>query len=132
MGTLMRALLDTCTFIWLALDPDQISEAAALTINDTSIELALSQVSVMEITMKHRSGKLPLPDAPQRWIPSRRDYFKLVDFPITEGVIYRSVQLPDAHKDPFDRLLAAHAIETGSVLLSPDRPLSDLGASRIW
>jgi len=128
----MRALLDTCTFIWLALDPDRISEAAASTINDTSIELVLSQVSVMEIAMKHHSGKLPLPDAPQIWIPSRRDYFKLVDLPITEDVIYRSGQLPDGHKDPFDRLLAAHAIETGSILLSPDRPLSDLGASRIW
>jgi len=48
----MRALLDTCTFIWLALDPDRISAAAAATINDASVELALSQVSVMEIVMK--------------------------------------------------------------------------------
>jgi len=128
----MRALLDTCTFIWLALDPDRISAAAAATINDASVELALSQVSVMEIVMKYRAGKLPLPAAPQLWIPARREYFQLSDLPITEKVIYQSGQLPAGHEDPFDRLLAAHALESGSVLLSPDRPLSDLGASRIW
>jgi PIN domain nuclease of toxin-antitoxin system len=128
----MRALLDTCTFIWLALDPDRISAAAAATINDASVELALSQVSVMEIVMKYRAGKLPLPAAPQLWIPARRDYFQLSDLLITEKVIYQSGQLPEGHKDPFDRLLAAHAIESGSIVLSPDRLLSDLGASRIW
>lgn len=128
----MRAILDTCTFIWLALDPARISKAAAATINDASVELALSQVSVMEIVMKYRAGKLPLPEAPHLWIPTRRAYFKLSDLPISEKVIYQSGQLPETHKDPFDRLIAAHAIDSGSVLLSPDRPLSDLGASRIW
>jgi PIN domain nuclease of toxin-antitoxin system len=128
----MRALLDTCTFLWLALDPKRISKAAAEIINDESIELALSQVSVMEIVMKCRSGKLPLPEAPHLWIPTRRNFFKLEDASITEAIIYRSGQLPDVHNDPFDRLIAAHAIESSATLLSPDSPLSALGASRIW
>jgi PIN domain nuclease of toxin-antitoxin system len=51
---------------------------------------------------------------------------------IDEAVIYRSGRLPGGHDDPFDRLLAAHAIESGSTLLSPDAPLSLLGASRVW
>jgi PIN domain nuclease of toxin-antitoxin system len=40
--------------------------------------------------------------------------------------------LPDGHDEPFDRLIAAHTIESGSTLLSPDLPLSLLGAARIW
>ena len=36
------------------------------------------------------------------------------------------------HPDPFDRLLAAQAIESGMTILSPDAPLSLLGASRVW
>jgi PIN domain nuclease of toxin-antitoxin system len=128
----MRAILDTCTFIWLALEPGRLSKGAIELINDTSVELALSHVSVMEIVMKYRTGKLPLPEAPHLWIPVRRDFFKLEPLAITEGVIYRSGRLPDSHKDPFDRLIAAHAIEHGAVLVSPDHPLSDLGASRIW
>lgn len=128
----MRGILDTCTFIWLALGPERLSPAARDFINDESNELALSQVSVMEIVMKNGAGKLPLPEAPQLWIPTRRDFFKLEALALNEATIYRSGQLPATHKDPFDRLIAAHAIETSSVMISPDAPLSDLGASRIW
>lgn len=128
----MRALLDTCTFLWLALEPGRISENAASIIDDASVELALSQVSVLEIVMKYQSGKLPLPAEPKDWIPRRRDFYQLENDPITEAILYRSGRLPDLHKDPFDRLIAAAAIETGSVVLSPDLPLAALGASRIW
>lgn len=128
----MRALLDTCTFLWLALEPERISNEAAAVINDSSVTLALSHVSVLEIVLKYRTGKLPLPEAPQSWIPARREFFQLEDWALEEAVIFRSGGLPDSHNDPFDRLIAAHAIETGAVLLSPDRPLSDLGAARIW
>ena len=89
-------------------------------------------MSVLEIVLKHRTGRLPLPEAPETWIPSRRAFYQLEDLPLAEAVLFRSARLPDDHPDPFARLLAAHAIETGSVLLSPDQPLSALGASRIW
>jgi PIN domain nuclease of toxin-antitoxin system len=36
------------------------------------------------------------------------------------------------HSDPFDRMLAAQAIDAGMTILSPDAPLSGLGASRLW
>jgi len=82
--------------------------------------------------LKHRGGKLRLPMAPDRWIPSRREFFQLEDLPLTEAVLYRSGRLSGGHDDPFDRLIAAHAIESGSTLLSPDESLSLLGAARIW
>lgn len=128
----MNALLDTCTFLWLALDPGRISAAAREILDDPKTVRRLSQVSVLEIVLKHRAGKLPLPLPPDIWIPSRRDFFQLENLPLDESVIYRSGKLPDGHDDPFDRLIAAHAIETGSTLLSPDTPLSTLGAARIW
>lgn len=128
----MIALLDTCTFLWLAFEPGRISPAARRVLDDPNVVRALSQVSVLEIVLKYRIGKLPLPLPPDRWIPSRRGFFQLEDFPMTESVLFRSGLLPAGHDDPFDRLLAAHAIESGSTLLSPDTPLSLLGASRIW
>jgi PIN domain nuclease of toxin-antitoxin system len=42
------------------------------------------------------------------------------------------LDLPSVHSDPFDRLIAAQAIENNLTILSPDRPLSFLGAKRIW
>jgi PIN domain nuclease of toxin-antitoxin system len=129
---MMRALLDTCTFLWLALEPTKLSDAAKRVLDDPRTVRQLSRVSVMEIVMKYRTGKLPLPLAPEDWIPTRRAFFQLQDLPIEEAVIYRSGALPGGHDDPFDRLLAAHAIEVGSTIVSPDTPLSLLGASRIW
>lgn len=128
----MNALLDTCTFLWLAFDPGRLSRAARDVFDDPATVRVLSQVSVLEIVLKYRIGKLPLPMPPDRWVPSRREFFRLEDFPLTESVIFRSGRLPAGHDDPFDRLLAAHAIESGSTLLSPDVPLSVLGAARIW
>lgn len=128
----MNVLLDTCTFLWLALEPGRISTAAQRLLDDPGNVRRLSQVSVLEIVLKHRAGKLPLPMPPEIWIPSRRQFFQLENLPIDESVIFRSGTLPDGHDDPFDRLIAAHAIESGSTLLSPETPLSLLGAARIW
>ena len=128
----MNGLLDTCTFLWLAFEPGRISDAAREILDDPSTVRRLSQASVLEIVLKYRAGKLPLPQPPEVWIPSRRDFFQLENLPLDERVIYRSGKLPDGHDDPFDRLIAAHAIESGSTLLSPDEPLSRLGAARIW
>ncbi len=128
----MNALLDTCTFLWLALEPGRISPVAREVLDNPRTVRRLSQVSVLEIVLKYRAGKLPLPLPPESWIPSRREFFQLQNLPLDEAVIYRSGKLPDGHDDPFDRLIAAHAIESGSTVLSPDAPLSLLGAARIW
>jgi len=129
---IVNLLLDTCTFLWLAQQPDKISVTASKLIDNTDNELHLSQVSVLEIVMKHSAGKLPLPDAPRKWISSKLRYHQVVDFPLTKEVMFHSGELPRVHADPFDRLLAAHAIIEGFTLLSPDKPFSNLGASRIW
>ena len=128
----MHALLDTCTFLWLAFEPERISAVARKILDDPGTVRRLSQASVLEIVLKYRAGKLPLPEAPDVWIPSRREFFQLENLALDERVIYRSGNLPDGHDDPFDRLIAAHAIESGSTLLSPDTPLSLLGAARLW
>lgn len=128
----MKVLLDTCTFLWLALEPDKISPAARDLFDRTDTEPHLSVVSVLEIALKNRAGRLPLPLEPAEWVPSRRAFFQLDELSLTERMIFRSTQLPDGHDDPFDRLLAAGAIESGLTILSPDRQFSALGASCIW
>ncbi|MEN3941687.1 type II toxin-antitoxin system VapC family toxin [Prosthecobacter sp. SYSU 5D2] len=128
----MNFLLDTCTFLWLALPPGRLSDEATRQLNDPFNRLYLSDVSVWEITLKHSGGKLPLPAAPRLWLPSRLAFYHVHLLPLTHAAIFRSGELPRSHVDPFDRLLAAQAIESGMTLLSPDLPLSLLGASRMW
>ena len=128
----VNLLLDTCTFIWLALPNGRLSPEATRLINLRSTSLFLSDVSVWEICLKHSRGKLKLPAVPRQWLPSRAAFFQAKPLPLDHSAIFRSGELPRVHADPFDRLLAAQAIESGMTILSPDTPISLLGASRIW
>jgi len=128
----MRYLLDTCTFLWLSQQPVLLSAAATQVINERANELFVSDVSIWEVTLKHSHGKLPLPKTPRIWIPRKFEVHQLNSLRLEPGEIYRSGELPRVHADPFDRLLAAQAMEHGMTILSPDPPLSLLGASRIW
>jgi len=128
----MRLLLDSCTFLWLALDPGKLSPLAVEFINDDSHELLLSHVSLWEITLKHTAGKLCLPSPPATWLPTRREFHGLIPLPIGEAEILLTANLPLLHADPFDRLLAAQALHHDLTILSPDQPLSQLGARRVW
>lgn len=131
MGS-MRVLLDTCTFLWLALPQGKLSAEATRLINAPATSLFLSDVSIWEICMKHSAGKFSLPGIPRDWLPSRMAFFGVAELALESPAIYRSGELPRHHADPFDRLLAAQAIESGMTILSPDTPLSSLGASRVW
>lgn len=128
----MKLLLDTCAFLWLSQQPDMISATAGDLIDDPDNDLFLSEVSVLEILMKHSVGKLPLPDAPRKWIPAKLGFHQVGSLPLLAGVMFRSGELPRVHADPSDRLLAAQAIEDGLTLLSPDHSFSASGASRAW
>ena len=128
----MKYLLDTCAFLWVAQQPTMLSRLATAAIDDAGNELYVSDVSIWEITLKHSAGRLPLPGAPRRWIPAKLSYHQLRPLGLDHAALYRSGELPRVHPDPFDRLLAAQAIEAGMTILSPDTPLSLLGASRVW
>ncbi len=128
----VKLLLDTCAFLWLALPQGKLSPTATSMLDDPANLLFLSDTSVWEISLKHAAGKLPLPDQPRNWLPRRLAFFQVQPLALTHSAFFRSGELPRVHSDPFDRLLAAHAIEEGMTVLSPDPPLSILGASRVW
>lgn len=128
----MNVLLDTCTFLWLTLENAKLSKLAVAVIDGESNRLFLSDVSLWEISLKYQAGKLELPRAPAIWLREQRAFYNLTPLPIRETSIFLTSDLPPVHQDPFDRLIAAQAIENNLTILSPDRPLSHLGADRIW
>jgi PIN domain nuclease of toxin-antitoxin system len=128
----MNLLLDTCSFLWLARHPSQLSPAAVDAINAPSNTLLLSDVSIWEITMKHAAGKLPLPEPPRNWIPKQANFFQLLQQKIDKESLYLSGELPWTHRDPFDRLLAAQSIAHKLTIVTPDQPIADLGAITCW
>ena len=116
----MKLLLDTCTFLWLVRGDRQLSEAATRLFQDPANEVFLSSVSAWEIAVKNSIGKLPLADAPARYVPRERERHGIDPLPLAESETLMLDKLPPVHADPFDRLLVCQAIQHGLTLLTPD------------
>ncbi|MFM8983839.1 MAG: type II toxin-antitoxin system VapC family toxin, partial [Spartobacteria bacterium] len=124
-------LLDTCVFLWLALEPARLSKRAVDAIN-TAPKRFFSSAGLMEIAIKHSAGKLPLPENPRAWASSRMAFFQIALLPMDAEVVFLSGELPRLHSDPFDRLIAAESLHRNIPVITPDEPISALGARRIW
>ena len=62
----MKILLDTCAFLWLTTDDPELTAKAKILFQDTRNLVYLSSVSVWEIMVKNKLGKLPLPENPEK------------------------------------------------------------------
>lgn len=128
----MRLLLDTCTFLWIALDDARLSAAARAAFRDPGNEVLLSAASAFEIAAKHRLGRLTLAQAPWAFVTAERERHLIASLPIDEESALHVARLPDLHRDPFDRLLVAQALVHSLVLLTPDDDVRKYPARTIW
>jgi PIN domain nuclease of toxin-antitoxin system len=116
----MRLLLDTHVFLWyLTADPKLPAAFLAASQNPKN-EVYLSVASVWEAVIKHQLGKLPLPAAPAEYLPLQREAHGITCLPIDEGAMAHLASLPPLHRDPFDRLLVAQALQHGLTIVTVD------------
>ena len=119
----MRLLLDTHVFLWLNSESKRLGDSIAL-IDDRRNELLLSAVSAWEIAIKYALGKLPLPEPPARYVPSRMRAVQASGLAVEIGHGLAVAQLPLLHRDPFDRLLLAQAMSLDVPILTADPVLA--------
>ena len=112
----MRLLLDTHILIWAAIGDDKLSRAAAQLIDDEANTLYFSAASIWELTIKgaERTGIIP---AALRKVLLDAGYIEL---PITSDHGLAVGNLPNHHRDPFDRIMVAQALAEGINLLTHD------------
>ena len=127
----MAVLLDTHAWVWSNLDSRRLTPPARSLIAAAKPAL-LSAVSIYEVAHKARLGKwpevLPLVGALDDEATSQGVRLADVDAPIA----LLAAQLDWAHRDPFDRLIAATAIARRAVLISADAQFDDLKARPDW
>lgn len=128
----MRLLLDTCTFLWLASDAPELSGTARSHCRDPGNEVFFSALSAWEIAVKYRLGRLPLPEPPQRYVVSRREWLDLEPLAFDESCAAHDALLPPHHRDPFDRGLVSQAILNGLAIVTPDEVIARYPAPVIW
>jgi PIN domain nuclease of toxin-antitoxin system len=104
----VKVLLDTPVFLWLHTERARLGRHRAL-LEDPRTERVLSAASSWEIAIKYRLGRLPLPEPPQRYVPSRMRAIGAVALPVEHSHALAVAELEPLHSDPFDRLLVAQA-----------------------
>ncbi len=128
----MKLLLDTCTFLWLSADSNRLSKAAVKSLADADNECYLSAASAWEIGIKHASGRLPLPQKPDSYVPRLREAAGISDLKVDEESALHAARLARFHSDPFDRILVAQAIVHGMTILTPDPQIEQYAVRVLW
>ena len=128
----MRALLDTHALLWWLVDSDRLSDRARAVIADAATELYWSAASSWEIAIKTGLGRLSLPEPPRSLIPKVMREQALRPLEVTHAHALAVAELPDHHRDPFDRLLVAQSRLEKLPIVSADRIFERYDAERLW
>lgn len=105
----MRYLLDTHVWLWMQASEERIRPDVLVTLRDPRNVLLLSAASSWEIAIKWQMGRLPLPEPPSSYVPTRMLRSGVDGLPIAHAHALHVATLPAHHRDPFDRLLVAQA-----------------------
>lgn len=128
----MKLLLDTQILLWAALKPTRLSKRASAAIGSVPNTIYLSAATAWEVATKTRIGKLPEGEELERDLLDAAIRAGYTWLPISEEVALRAGRLVGSHKDPFDRMIAAQALELDLALVSSDAKLDQFGVRRIW
>jgi PIN domain nuclease of toxin-antitoxin system len=131
VGREVQLLLDSHALFWWWLEDPKLSPAAHEAIAEAEV-VCVSPVTALELSIKHRLGKL---DGGERVVPRfrgflLRDRFRIL--PITDVHALHAGGYGAAHRDPFDRILAAQAELEELTLVTRDPAFRDYPCQTLW
>jgi PIN domain nuclease of toxin-antitoxin system len=122
----VKLLLDTHIWLWSTLEPQRLTRRAEKALADPANELWLSPVSVGELIVLLRKGRLTLPDDVAAWVAKTMQDLQLSEAPLTVEVALAIASINFPHGDPADHFLAATAKVFDLTLVTADEHLINL------
>ena len=127
----MTFLLDTHTFLWLLRAPEMLPAKVRDIAADRSKTLVLSVVTPWEMAIKATTGKLNAAEVLDNFeLLVVQAGYRLLETTVRQ--VIRGGQLPLHHKDPFDRLLVAQALDLHIPFISSDPIFDSYNVNRVW
>ena len=114
----MRILLDTHALIWAFDDDKKLSAEARGRLSDRDNEILFSIVSIWEILIKVRKGRMHLDWRKLMAVASETGFRRIGVEPAHLEMLHG---LPQEHGDPYDQLLIAQTLAEDAVFMSVDR-----------
>lgn len=128
----MKVLVDTHAVLWWLTDDARLSERARRILEDAANRRLVSLASLWEIAIKMSSGKLDADGLTLKEIADLLAAQEFVLLPVRLADLLRTEQLPRLHRDPFDRLLIAQALEEGVPMLTIDGAIAQYPVETVW
>lgn len=117
----MRYLLDTCTLLWAISDSKELPKEIKALINNPNNMVIVSGTSILEIEIKHQKNPELMPYSGVKiYNIILRSGFTFIDIRVEQVFKLEEIVKQNIHKDPFDHLLLATAIEEKATLISHD------------
>lgn len=130
-------LLDTHALVWYLTGDPQLPQALKEQITREPL-VYVSAAVIWEIAIKGSTGKLELGNRPIRSADAVQEIIaeciaqQFVMLEISGAHAALAPFLKGSHKDPFDRMLAAQAIQQGLPIVSIDGAFDRMGVQRLW
>ena len=128
----MRVLLDTHALLWWLDGDRRLSPKVRRAIANQANTILVSAVSAWEITTKARLGKLPGAADVAADVAGCVASQGFVPLDITLLHAQRAGSLPDNHRDPFDRMLAAQSQMEDVAIVTDDPAFETYDVRRFW
>jgi PIN domain nuclease of toxin-antitoxin system len=127
----VQLLLDTGPFTMILMDSPRLKQDVRQRIAEANT-LSVSAVSFYEIGQMTRLGKW---DEVADLVPELEAFAHASGIeivPLTAKASLRASQFDWHHCDPFDRMIAAVALQEGCPVVSPDAAFDGVGVERVW
>ena len=128
----MRLLLDTHVLLWFAAGDAALPRKVRALLESDAHESLVSGASAWEVATKYRLGKLPGAGPFAVDFEGAVASLGVTVLPISARHAQLAGSFPAAHRDPFDRDIAAQAQLERCRLVSGDAALDAFGVSREW
>jgi PIN domain nuclease of toxin-antitoxin system len=128
----MALLLDTHAFLWWVDGSPRLPKRARAAIGRPGEQVIVSLASCWEMAIKVSLGRLKLSAPLDRFVAEHMAASGFQPLALTLTHVARVATLPFHHRDPFDRLLAAQALDESMEIVSADRIFTRYDIKRIW
>ena len=127
----MNYLIDTHILLWMMLEPNKLSEKVKSVLVNYSNTIYVSQVSLWEMAVKIKIGKLDIKMSLTDIINKMNNHGILI-LPIKNNHIEETINLELHHRDPFDRLIIAQTRVENMTIISKDSNFSKYDVEILW
>jgi PIN domain nuclease of toxin-antitoxin system len=124
-----RILLDTHALLWALSNPRRLPARLTRMLRQPESDVYVSAVATWEIAIKSDLGRIDVQVAAVARAARDADFDEL---PVTIPHTLRLLDLPAHHRDPFDRLLIAQAVEERMAIVTHDPLFRRYPVSVVW